>query len=256
MPSSSSLESTKPSVELQDPIPRRREAPVFAGVPSRDGDLLSFSNIQGLVDLLAPNKDNSSEVSDSEVGHWVSPCQRDHAAFYTPSSIGSGGGGGRTAKEVTAPPNVKMKIQKGPAITYNNSDATKRKHNQNSSDTVDADAARIGKAMENKGNRKTPKMEVLYKQYVSTEDVYLGSTESTPSTDCSQAQIVKIDLPGADIKNVELEVFRRHILVESKMFLLATTLPNAVKKEYAKAQWIKKKEQLIITVQILYTHPS
>lgn len=55
-------------------------------------------------------------------------------------------------------------------------------------------------------SRPKPKFEVLYKQRVGTEDIYLGMSGKDVSSNCCDELVVKISLPGAQLKEIALDV--------------------------------------------------
>jgi len=54
--------------------------------------------------------------------------------------------------------------------------------------------------------RAQPDFEVLYKQHVGTEDIYLGLSDKDPSSTHCDSLLVKIKLPGATMKHIQLDV--------------------------------------------------
>jgi hypothetical protein len=57
--------------------------------------------------------------------------------------------------------------------------------------------------------------EILYKQSVGTEDVFLGTTDKTPgSADCTHL-VVKIHFPNATLSALDLHITKRRVHAES-----------------------------------------
>jgi dynein assembly factor 6, axonemal len=99
--------------------------------------------------------------------------------------------------------------------------------------------------------RPRPKYNILYKQLVGSEDVFLGLGDKTPgSTDCSH-MTVKVDFPGHTMKDLDLDVSKHKLRAESNKMLLSIFLPLPVDSDHGSAKWDAKKEQLIVTLPII-----
>ncbi|KAG7397964.1 Protein pih1d3 [Phytophthora boehmeriae] len=66
--------------------------------------------------------------------------------------------------------------------------------------------------------RSRPKFEVLYKQSVMTEDVFLGLSDKDPSSAHCEAMVVRVECPQHRLEDIELDVKRQ------KLLLLSSTL--------------------------------
>ena len=99
--------------------------------------------------------------------------------------------------------------------------------------------------------RPAPEYDILYKQNVGAGDVYLGLGGKTPSTVDCNFMVVKIDLPGEKLKDIDLRVEAQKIVVQSPKFKLATYLPFKVKDDEGKAKWLSEKDVLQITLPII-----
>jgi hypothetical protein len=96
--------------------------------------------------------------------------------------------------------------------------------------------------------RPKPKFEILYKQSVGTEDLYLGlSGKDISSNSCDQL-LVKIWLPDTQLKEIGLDVKEQSLHVQTPKILLNHILPYKVNKEKNDAKWDKEKGLLLITV--------
>ena len=58
--------------------------------------------------------------------------------------------------------------------------------------------------------------DISYKQKVTSEDMFLGMSGKNPSTACCEDMIVKIELPGCNMKDVELDVKQTTLDCRSK----------------------------------------
>jgi hypothetical protein len=99
--------------------------------------------------------------------------------------------------------------------------------------------------------RPKPKIDVLLKQSVKSEDVYLGlSGKSNSSLSCDHL-LVKIWLPNTNLKEIGLEVKEQSIHVQSPSYLLNHFLQYKVDKESSEAKWDKEKGLLLVTLRII-----
>lgn len=99
--------------------------------------------------------------------------------------------------------------------------------------------------------RERPKYDILYKQSVTSEDMYLGMGDKDPSSSKCNIMVIKIMLPGEVIGEVDLDVKRQAIVLRSNKYKLATYLPHPVRSDDGKAQWIKDKGQLVVSLPII-----
>ncbi len=99
--------------------------------------------------------------------------------------------------------------------------------------------------------RKRPDFEVLFKQKVGAEDVFLGMSGTTPSSIHCDTLVVKVKLPGATLRDVDLDVTETRILVATATHRLSTYLPLRVRHKEGKAQWDGAKETLSVTLPIV-----
>ena len=53
--------------------------------------------------------------------------------------------------------------------------------------------------------------DISYKQKVSTEDMFLGMGSKNPSSACCEDMIIRIELPGCSMKDVELDVKENYL---------------------------------------------
>jgi hypothetical protein len=100
-------------------------------------------------------------------------------------------------------------------------------------------------------DRPKPQFEILYKQSVGTEDLYLGlSGKDISSNSCDQL-LVKIWLPDTQLKEIGLEVKEQSLHIQTPKFLLNHILPYKVIKDKNEAKWDKEKGLLLVTVSCL-----
>eukprot|EP00455_Lapot_gusevi_P014812 TRINITY_DN17459_c0_g1_i1.p1 TRINITY_DN17459_c0_g1~~TRINITY_DN17459_c0_g1_i1.p1 ORF type:complete len:216 (+),score=23.89 TRINITY_DN17459_c0_g1_i1:65-649(+) len=103
--------------------------------------------------------------------------------------------------------------------------------------------------------REEPRYEILYKQTVTTEEVYLGMGGANPSTlDCN-AMVVKVFLTGCSFSEVTLDVISTRMLVRSSRYKLSLYLPYLVNEKNGNAKWDSKKQILSVTLPIIRPDP-
>ena len=88
----------------------------------------------------------------------------------------------------------------------------------------------------------------MYKQSVSTEDVYLGMSGKDVSSNSCDQLLMKIWLPNTLLKEIAVEVKEQSVHLQSPDYLLNHILPYKVDKDKSDAKWDKAKGLLAITV--------
>ena len=99
--------------------------------------------------------------------------------------------------------------------------------------------------------REVPEYNIIYKQHVGAEDVYLGMGNTTPSTISAGYLVVHIDFPGQKMKDLDLKVEKQKIVAQSPKHRLCTYLPHEVDDQKGNAKWDGKKGRLSITLPIV-----
>lgn len=100
----------------------------------------------------------------------------------------------------------------------------------------------------------------MHKQYVGTEDIYLGMSGKDPSTVNCDSLLVKVRLPDTEFKQIALDVQSQTITVQvfliifvfksfqTPKYYLNHILPYPVEKEKGNAKWESDKHMLLVTV--------
>ena len=189
-------------------------------------DTFSYNDIIGLNNLLMGSQ--KEEVSEN--------------CFYsneTESTLNPGNiGGGSNKKKEVAKPNTKIEITKNERIL------TKPKNE------IWSDKDFIEENIKEDGRPK-PKYEILYKQNVGTEDIFLGlSNKDNSSNSCDQL-LMKIYLPHTNLKEIGLEVKDQSIHLTTPQYLLNHMLQYKVHKEKTDAKWDKEKGLLLLTLYVI-----
>ena len=96
--------------------------------------------------------------------------------------------------------------------------------------------------------RTRPEYEILFKQKVSSMDVFGGIDGKDGSSNCCEDLVIKVWLPGTKFSDVKLEVTNKHIDVRSPKFKLIQPLPHEVESEKGTAKFDSKKGILSVTV--------
>ncbi len=63
--------------------------------------------------------------------------------------------------------------------------------------------------------RSVARFDIVLKQAVGTEDVYLGLSDVDNSSTHCNFMVVKVDLPGEQLKDVDLDVTKQKIKVSA-----------------------------------------
>ncbi|KAL3878654.1 hypothetical protein ACJMK2_030985 [Sinanodonta woodiana] len=95
------------------------------------------------------------------------------------------------------------------------------------------------------------KYDIVYKQAVTTEDIYLQMGNKTPTTASCEEMVVKIKLPDTKLADVELDVKNKFLDCRTPKYKLGLHLPHPVDHKSGKAEWDGKKETLIVTLRIV-----
>jgi len=99
--------------------------------------------------------------------------------------------------------------------------------------------------------KKRPHFDILYKQNVTSEDMYLGMSGKNVSSHSCNYLTVRIDLPGAKAKELNVDVTGTKLVVQSEKYKLVLSLPHRVRDKDGKAKWDSDKSKLSITLPII-----
>jgi len=106
----------------------------------------------------------------------------------------------------------------------------------------------------NKDNRVEPDYEILYKQSVSAEDVYLGLSGKDPSSGSCNELVVRVTMPGVKFSSIDLQVTDSKMYVTSPLHKLFLYLPHRVKSDKGTAKWNSAKSQLSVILPTVQTN--
>jgi len=86
-------------------------------------------------------------------------------------------------------------------------------------------------------DRKVPDYDILFKQDIGSEDVFLNLGQKDGSSDHCSHLLVKIKLPGTKLADITLDVLESRIVVSTKNYHLNAALPQPVMKDDGNAKW-------------------
>ena len=180
----------------------------------------SLGDIQSLSNLL-----NGTENDDVDENQFYSN--------ETKSTLNPGNINGKEKKEI-APPNTKIEAK------YNHRILTKPKNEI----WTDKD---FKEEKFEEDDRPKPKFEILYKQNVGTEDIYLGLSDKDISSNSCDQLLMKVYLPNTNLKEIGLEVKEQSVHLTTPQYLLNHILQYKVFKDKTEAKWDKNKGLLLLT---------
>ncbi|XP_003385842.1 PREDICTED: protein PIH1D3-like [Amphimedon queenslandica] len=99
-------------------------------------------------------------------------------------------------------------------------------------------------------DRAEPEYEMMFKQAVTTEDIFLGMTNKTPLTSACEDLFLRIHLPNVQYKDVDLVVTSKHIDCQTPIHHLGLYLPHTVDHKSGKAKWLSEEQILEITLRV------
>ncbi|KAM9127409.1 dynein axonemal assembly factor 6 isoform 2-T2 [Pangshura tecta] len=134
----------------------------------------SFSSLQALAKLLADPEEEDSD--DNDFGSHSSSV----------STVGPGNIGPAKKAEPTVIPDVKS---------------------GNSKDIWNTEEVPEGSEFDDIWDpREQPEYEILFKQQVGAEDIFLGMSRKNPSTACCEDMLIKIKLPDTKSSDITLDI--------------------------------------------------
>ncbi|XP_019573263.2 dynein axonemal assembly factor 6 [Rhinolophus sinicus] len=98
--------------------------------------------------------------------------------------------------------------------------------------------------------RELPDYEIIYKQQVGTEDVFLALTRKDSSTACCKDLVVKIKLPNTNPSEIKVDIQEMILDLRTPNKKLLLNLPHPVECESAKALYILETETLEVTATL------
>lgn len=139
----------------------------------------------------------------------------------------------------------------GPKKTSNSDAQNDEKKPKNSKDIWDEDEVIDGAEFDDASDpRPQPEYEIVYRQAVTSEDIYLQMGMKNAGTASCEDMIVKIKLPDTQLANINVDVKDTFIDCRTEKYKLGLFLPHPVDGKNAKAQWDGKQEKLTVTMRM------
>ncbi|KAI5074587.1 hypothetical protein GOP47_0010548 [Adiantum capillus-veneris] len=102
-----------------------------------------------------------------------------------------------------------------------------------------------------KYGRIQPEYDIIYKQDVSPNDVYLQMSDKDPSSLSCDIMILRVKLPQTECASeIQLDVKAKYVKLTTNLYFLALYLPQQIKHESSRAKWEIDRETLVITMPI------
>ncbi|KAM5221488.1 dynein axonemal assembly factor 6 [Ctenodactylus gundi] len=98
--------------------------------------------------------------------------------------------------------------------------------------------------------REIPEYEIMFRQQVGTEDVYLGLIKKDASTACCPELIVKIPLPDTNTSEIYVDVQETFLDLRTPDKKLVVNFPQSVESSSAKALYDLDNETLEVTITL------
>ncbi|XP_040181119.1 dynein assembly factor 6, axonemal, partial [Rana temporaria] len=99
--------------------------------------------------------------------------------------------------------------------------------------------------------REKPEYEILFKQRVSSEDLFLGLSRKDPSTACCEDMVIRIQLPDTKVSDVSLDVKKKYINLCTPKYKLGLHLPHAVNDKSGQAKFMADAGTLELTLPMV-----
>ncbi|XP_039089457.1 dynein assembly factor 6, axonemal [Hyaena hyaena] len=96
--------------------------------------------------------------------------------------------------------------------------------------------------------REIPEYEIIFKQQVGTEDIFLGFSRKDSSTACCEDLVVKVKLPNTNPSDIQIDIQEMILDLRTPNKKLLITLPHPVECNSAKAFYILETETLEVTL--------
>ncbi|XP_010892860.1 protein PIH1D3 [Esox lucius] len=96
--------------------------------------------------------------------------------------------------------------------------------------------------------RPQPEYDIVLKQSVGTEDIFLGMSGKDPSSMCCDSMLVKIKMPGTKASDVVLDVKDKFLDLRTPNYKLGLHLPHPVHSQEGKAHFYSERQELEVTL--------
>uniref|UniRef100_A0A147AZ21 Dynein axonemal assembly factor 6 n=1 Tax=Fundulus heteroclitus TaxID=8078 RepID=A0A147AZ21_FUNHE len=96
--------------------------------------------------------------------------------------------------------------------------------------------------------RPQPEYEIMLKQNVGTQDLFLGLSGKDPSSMCCEAMLVKIKLPDTEATDVFLDIKEKFLDLRTPKYKLGLHLPHPIQSQEGRAQFFSDRKELEVTL--------
>ncbi|XP_062371622.1 protein PIH1D3 [Sardina pilchardus] len=96
--------------------------------------------------------------------------------------------------------------------------------------------------------RPEPEYDIILKQSVGTEDLFLGMSRKDPSSMCCEGLLVRVKLPDTKASEVVLDVKEQFLDLRTPKYKLGLHLPQPVHQREGTARFISESAELEITL--------
>ncbi len=120
----------------------------------------------------------------------------------------------------------------------------------NTKDIWDEDEVEEGAEFDTSDDpRQQPDYEIVYKQKVTTEEIYLGMGNKNNATASCEDMIVKVKLPGVEkFSDIDLDLHEKFLDCRTAQYRLGLHLPHPVDPKKSGAHWDLDKQTLSVTM--------
>ncbi|CAK9002364.1 unnamed protein product [Durusdinium trenchii] len=174
------------------------------GYAAPTGPGVTADQMHGLMDLLGVGREEEQD-------------ERSKPPSLHPAAMAGG-------KPSQAPPNMKVAVRQP------------KKKDEKAIWQADEFKAASGVVVKSEGDdRAIPKYEILPRQKLQASDAYLNLQEMDPSSDRCQELLIKVWLPGEQLRDISVDVLEDRLLLQATKHQLNVALPH-------KAAWQGKQQ--------------
>ncbi|XP_072525190.1 dynein axonemal assembly factor 6 [Salminus brasiliensis] len=120
---------------------------------------------------------------------------------------------------------------------------------KNTKDIWDVDEVTEGTHLDDLADlRPQPEYEIILKQTVGTEDLFLGMSRKDPSSMCCESMLVRVKLPDTKASDLVLDVRETFLDLRTPKYKLGLHLPHPVHSGEGTARFITERAELEITL--------
>lgn len=115
-----------------------------------------------------------------------------------------------------------------------------------------AEVADAGDVDDIDDGRAQPMYDIVFKQRVSPEDMFLGiDPVRHEGTACADDIVLKVELPGTKLADIDLDVRPTFVRLQAPKYKLKAYLPETVNEQRGNAKWDADKELLTVTLPVV-----